>query len=683
MTLLVWVLGPIEVGSDDERRAPGPAMQKILAVLLAKRDMTVSTDHLVDAVSGGDANGRSRLHSNMHNLRKLLDEGRIEVRDGGYRFVSDGVEIDSDRFELLADTARVRLRMRDVEGAKSAFEDALGIWRGHAYDVDERAPDADAEAIRLDELRTTVRIEYAELLIDTGAADDALKHLRPVVMDAPTREDSVRLYMRALYQCGRHTEALGVWNAMYGELVEIGAVPSPETQELFDRILRHDPELMVGSFQSDDRDHLALATLSVFNAGFPPDPARALLGSDVDLTLQRFVDAGWLTMSSSFPGRNLFTMVEPIRSRASDLLRSSGSRDSVRHALVDWAMEAADTSDPHRLLARASSAVVDALDAAMALDRTNDAARILGAVGRAWAVTGPRLEPGQTWLRRVTDVAGGSSAAIAKTWLYRGQSAVRSGDFSEAKEAFVRAFEVAVASDDGETAAWASVERAHVTLLGGGGAAVEALIDDAARFGSNDRRLAARIVLLRSQHALYTGSTASPQLIALESLTAHGDARTSDLAHGLVLLATRAQMLGDLDGASSAAQNAVELARSAADWSVASFAQYRLSSICRAHGDRERARSVARDGLRIALEVGHLALVASLLQVYAGLSADAGHDHHAALAAAGHTTIRDHLGFALNAVDQIESVEVGRTPPMTVAEAINLAWSIVTDEADL
>jgi basic membrane lipoprotein Med (substrate-binding protein (PBP1-ABC) superfamily) len=68
--------------------------------------------------------------------------------------------------------------------------------------------------------------------------------LTAAVEDDPLRERARELLMVALYQSGRHAEALRSFHALRTQLTdEFGVDPSPSIRALYDRILAHDPSL--------------------------------------------------------------------------------------------------------------------------------------------------------------------------------------------------------------------------------------------------------------------------------------------------------------------------------------------------------------------------------------------------------------------------------------------------------
>src|SRR6185312_3207205 len=106
------------------------------------------------------------------------------------------------------------------EQGLAMLDEALGLWRGPALAEFADRPFARAEAVRLDELRVTVRERRAELVLSLGLAQDAVAGLQAIVAEHPERERARGLLMQALYQSGRQTDALATFRSWRGYLSE-------------------------------------------------------------------------------------------------------------------------------------------------------------------------------------------------------------------------------------------------------------------------------------------------------------------------------------------------------------------------------------------------------------------------------------------------------------------------------
>jgi DNA-binding response OmpR family regulator len=81
------ILGPLEVSDDGRKLAlGGPKQRAVLAHLILRANHVVPADLLIDGLWGEEPpeSARNTLQTYVYRLRKLLGDGRLEGRDGGY-----------------------------------------------------------------------------------------------------------------------------------------------------------------------------------------------------------------------------------------------------------------------------------------------------------------------------------------------------------------------------------------------------------------------------------------------------------------------------------------------------------------------------------------------------------------------------------------------------------------------
>lgn len=241
------LLGPVEVLRGD-RSAPlgGPKQRAVLAHLLLRANDIVPTDRLIDQIWGEgppDA-ARNALQSYVSRLRSALgDSGRLERRDPGYVLRVEPEEVDALRFEAQVRQARTLL---DPEERVALLDQALALWRGPALADLADEVSLRGEVARLEELHTQAVEDRVEARLEAGAHTEAIPELEALVERHPLRERLWGQLMVACYRAGRQAEALRAFDRARGVLVEeLGVEPSAELQDLYDQILRHDPDLRV------------------------------------------------------------------------------------------------------------------------------------------------------------------------------------------------------------------------------------------------------------------------------------------------------------------------------------------------------------------------------------------------------------------------------------------------------
>ncbi len=234
------ILGPLCIGGADDPVLIRSRLQRLLiAVLLVEANRTVTTGRLIDELWGDrlpdDPEGA--LRTQVSRLRKSLPEGTPLVTDpGGYRLVVQRDDLDAGRFERLL-LAAVGMNGAD---ALRLIDDALELWRGVPLEEFIDQPFAQIEARRLEELRGGARERQASLLLAAGRPADATAALEVLLAEQPEREGARGLLMEALYQQGRHTAALDIYQSWRRQLGDVyGLEPSPALQQMERRILEH------------------------------------------------------------------------------------------------------------------------------------------------------------------------------------------------------------------------------------------------------------------------------------------------------------------------------------------------------------------------------------------------------------------------------------------------------------
>jgi len=239
------ILGPLEVVEDGRPLTLGGGRQRaLLAILLTRANEVVSTDRLVDELWGTDPprEAANALQYHVSQLRKTLGPSEVIVtRSPGYLIRVDQNEFDLLRFERLAEEAR---NARPEEAAQ-LLRDALALWRGATLADLAEESFAQAEILRLDELRLGAVERRIDADLALGHGRELVGELEALVHEHRYREPLRGRLMLALYGSGRQAEALEVYRETRRLLVdELGLEPGPALQALEQAILRGDPSLV-------------------------------------------------------------------------------------------------------------------------------------------------------------------------------------------------------------------------------------------------------------------------------------------------------------------------------------------------------------------------------------------------------------------------------------------------------
>ena len=246
--MVTLLLGPLEVRDGTAPvKLGGRKARALLARLALDANRTVPAERLIEDLWGEDPPETAAKMVQIHvsQLRKGLPSGMLVTRPGGYALAVDPESVDLVRFGRLRDAGRRALTAGDASTAGRVLGEALALWRGEAL-AEFSEPFAVLEAARLAQLRLDCvedRID-AELALGRHAAVTA--ELEALVAREPFRERARAQLMLALYRGGRHADALATLQDLRRTLdEELGLVPSATLGALEQRILRHDPSLLL------------------------------------------------------------------------------------------------------------------------------------------------------------------------------------------------------------------------------------------------------------------------------------------------------------------------------------------------------------------------------------------------------------------------------------------------------
>jgi serine/threonine protein kinase len=248
MNLDYRVLGPIEVWADGRQLDIGGSRQRrLLGALVLAGGRPLTAERLIDVVWVGDPpdQARNTLRTYIARARRVLEAG------GGEALVTDATGWRLDRSEKALDSARfesalagARAMSADPIASLASIEEALALWRDHAYSEFSDEEWCAGEAVRLDELRTSAEEERIEAMLGCGLYDDAISELESFVERHPLRDRPRGQLMVALYRAGRQVEAVRSYQDYRRHLdQEVGVEPSDELRTLEQRIIERDPSL--------------------------------------------------------------------------------------------------------------------------------------------------------------------------------------------------------------------------------------------------------------------------------------------------------------------------------------------------------------------------------------------------------------------------------------------------------
>ena len=188
----------------------------------------------------------------MSNLRRILEPGRARRAPArilvsappGYALRLSDDAVDAWRFESML--AAARKAARDQPGqARHELEQALALWRGPAYAEFADEQWAVAEVARLTEQHLAAREAWAEIVLRTGTAAEAVPVAETLVREQPLREEGWRLLALSLWACDRQADALAALRRARQMLRdELGLEPGPALAEVEEAILHQRHEVL-------------------------------------------------------------------------------------------------------------------------------------------------------------------------------------------------------------------------------------------------------------------------------------------------------------------------------------------------------------------------------------------------------------------------------------------------------
>src|SRR5439155_13010604 len=218
----------------------------LLAVLLLEANSVVSRDRLIDALWGENPpeTARNTIQVYISQLRKFLPEGALETAPPGYRLVIEADNIDLFEFVRLSEEGRTALDAGDAAGGADTLRAALSLWRGAPLADLAWEPFAQAEIVRLEELRLAVLEDRIDADLALGRHGQLVGELEQLVGEHPLRERLRAQLMLSLYRSGRQADALAVYQRARRTLVEeLGIEPGDSLRKLERAILEQDPSL--------------------------------------------------------------------------------------------------------------------------------------------------------------------------------------------------------------------------------------------------------------------------------------------------------------------------------------------------------------------------------------------------------------------------------------------------------
>jgi YVTN family beta-propeller protein len=251
------ILGPFEVVDGDRQvTLGGPRQRALLAMLLLRRGEAVSSDRLISQLwaERPPMTAAKIVQGYVSQLRKAIGDDLLLTRVGGYVLAVAAEQVDADRFEQRITEGRRSLALGDDARARDLLCSALELWRGEALADMAYESFAQAEIVRLEELKLGALEDRIDADLKLGTHRELVGELDALAREHPGRERLLAQLMLGLYRSGRQSEALSAYRRGRQALSdELGLEPGSELRVLEQRILNQDPalDLTVGPSVAD------------------------------------------------------------------------------------------------------------------------------------------------------------------------------------------------------------------------------------------------------------------------------------------------------------------------------------------------------------------------------------------------------------------------------------------------
>jgi DNA-binding SARP family transcriptional activator/pimeloyl-ACP methyl ester carboxylesterase len=240
-SITVQLFGPLELRAGAARLGPrdfgGVKPKQLLEVLLLERDHSVSKDRIADQLWGEDLPRRvaATVETYVSVVRRRLDDAfgpdrrLIVTEHEGYRLLTDGLDIDLDRYETLLRRAAAA----EPAARRSALEAAVALGEPDVLADEPYAGWALQVREHYHERQTQALVDLAECCLDLGDHRAAAAAAHVALAREPTRERACRAAMVAHHGAGARDEALRVYERTRQALADdLGVTPSLDTARL-------------------------------------------------------------------------------------------------------------------------------------------------------------------------------------------------------------------------------------------------------------------------------------------------------------------------------------------------------------------------------------------------------------------------------------------------------------------
>jgi two-component SAPR family response regulator len=188
--------------------------------------------------------GWDRLKVAISYLRNQLRgmgmaEDALTTVGKAYLLRRDAIRVDADIFENFIAEGRALQAQQNNQEALRCYTQADHLYRGDYLEQEIFADWCAEERERLRELHLDMLVDMVQCYVESGDFGEAARLCRKALVHEPCRESFHRTLMECLVFLGHTDQALAQYQACRNLLrQELGVDPMPETQRIFQQILK-------------------------------------------------------------------------------------------------------------------------------------------------------------------------------------------------------------------------------------------------------------------------------------------------------------------------------------------------------------------------------------------------------------------------------------------------------------
>jgi DNA-binding SARP family transcriptional activator len=247
--LQVTMLGGFSMRWGNQEMQPSdwasPRARALLCHLILQEGQPLHTDVLLEQHWGHlpEAKAKVNLQTTVSAVRRSLRKAFgqesndwLRHEQGTYRWTPHVAwSVDAQQFEQSVQAANL---LTDSTAQTQSLQHAIGLYKGDLLPEFIHEVWCTSVAHRLRHLYLEALLTLAQLHLQQVSYRDALRCCHRVLELDPCDEQACRLEMQAYEASGQRSEALQTYERCRDALRELlGAVPSPATQRLYERIL--------------------------------------------------------------------------------------------------------------------------------------------------------------------------------------------------------------------------------------------------------------------------------------------------------------------------------------------------------------------------------------------------------------------------------------------------------------